>query len=158
MQLIDHPGPLRREVRAPLIEQGKHRGDVLGYDRVSFPLQCSDAGRRSRIDHIVLAPSTAGQLPHPRGRRRRYVLNHLAAGQQPLRQMAPQTSSVLHRPTPLTERACPLQQPAVAGQRRLNLQRRDLPVRDRLHDTRHMHPLVRIHSDDDHADPFHHTL
>ena len=31
MQLIDQPGPLRRDVRAPLIEQGKHRGDVLGY-------------------------------------------------------------------------------------------------------------------------------
>ena len=61
MQLIDQPGPLRRDVRAPLIQQGKHRGDVLGDDRISFPLQCSDASRRSCIDHIILAPSTAGQ-------------------------------------------------------------------------------------------------
>jgi hypothetical protein len=45
-----------------------------------------------------------------------------------------------------------LQQPPVASQRRLNLQRRDLTVRGRLDHTRHMNPLVRIYPDDDHAE------
>ena len=108
VQLVDQPGPLGDHVVAPLIEQRQHRGEILGHDRVRVTMQRGDAGRRGRVDHVVLAPPAAGQLPHPRGRRRGHVIDNLPPGDQPLRQMPPQTPSVLHRPPPLAEPAAHL--------------------------------------------------
>jgi hypothetical protein len=134
---------------------------VMSSARTGVAAPCSAAtlaAAAASITSFLRRPPRDNSLT-PRGRGAGYVFHRLAAGQQPLRQMAPQTPTVFHRPAPLAELLGPSQQPAVTGQRRLNLQRRNLTVRGRLDHTRHMHPLVRIHPNDDHAElPFHRTL
>jgi uncharacterized Fe-S cluster-containing radical SAM superfamily enzyme len=34
MQLVDQPGALGDHVVAALVEQGEHRGEIVGHDRV----------------------------------------------------------------------------------------------------------------------------
>jgi len=98
MQLVDQAGPLGDQVVAPLIEQRQDSGQVLTGDRVRVPGQRGDAGRRGGVDDVVLAAAAARELAHPRCRSRGDVQNHLAAGDQPLRQVPAQAASVLHRP------------------------------------------------------------
>ena len=85
-----------------------------------------------------------------RGRGRGHVVDVFAARDEPLREVPAQAAGVLHRPGVLGETVRPARQLPVAGQRRVDLQRREAPVRRRVDRGRGVHPLVRIDPDDDH--------
>src|SRR5664279_3365661 len=152
VQLVDQPGSLRGEVDSPLVQQRQDRcGVLLRDDRRRVAVQRGDAGRRRGVDHVVLPPPAAGELPHPGRRGRRHVLEALAADQQPLRQVPSQAAGVLYRPRPFRPLPRPGQQPPVVRQRRLDRELPELPLSGLLDDGSGVLPLVRIDPDDHHG-------
>jgi hypothetical protein len=59
----------------------------------------------ARVDHVVLATSTAREFSNPGSGGARHVLDAFSAGDQPLRQMPPQAARVLHCPAPVGDLA-----------------------------------------------------
>jgi hypothetical protein len=122
---VDQPGPLGDHIVAALVEQGKNRGQVFGGNGVGLTTQSSDAGRCGRVDDIVFAAATPGELSDPCRRGAGHVLDDLTTGEEPLSQVPAEPAGVFHRPPALVEASCPLQQPAVPAQRGIDLHRRE---------------------------------
>jgi hypothetical protein len=110
------PGPLHDHVGASLVEQGQHRGQVLGLHLVGIALQRGHAGCRCGIDDVVLAPSATRELSDSGGRGRRHVIDDFLTSDEPLGKVTPQPTRVLDRPATLAELVSPAQQPAVTSE------------------------------------------
>jgi hypothetical protein len=99
VELVHGPNPLRGKVRLPFLEDGEHRGLVVGARFACIALQGSHAGRGGRVDRIVLPTSAPRELPHPSRRRGRDIEDRLITSDEPLREVQPKpfAFSTTHR-------------------------------------------------------------
>ena len=113
MELVDGADSGLRQIDPSLVEHGHGVGVAFGLQRAGIALERGDAGRGAGIDAVVLAPATAGKLPHPRGRSGRHVDDVFAASEQPRGEMAAEAFGVLHSPAPLRPLSGPGQHASV---------------------------------------------
>lgn len=67
MQLIDGSSSTVGQIDSAFVEEGQRVVGSLGMDLTGVTLQCCDAGCSGGVDAVVLASSTAGELPYGGG-------------------------------------------------------------------------------------------
>jgi hypothetical protein len=115
VQAVDDLGAARDEVIAVIGEQAEGRGVGFECCNVEWDRSAGSQSCADRISRVRLATVAGGQHADAGSQLRRYIHDCLGVPQQPLRECAPQTGSILDGPAPVRPAGRPAPQRSVAG-------------------------------------------